>query len=226
MLTQPVSLVVFDAVGTLLEPCPSVAEAYLHHARDYGVRLTPDEIRPRFRQAMRGQSQLDRRVEGRTSSERELARWRTIVAEVFAEIPDTTELFDRFWRHFALPEHWRVTPDAALAIARLEAAGIPWAIGSNFDERLPPLCRELAPLSLCPADRIFVSALVGHLKPFAGFFRHIEDATDLPADELLLIGDDAENDYDGATAAGWQAILLDEETSLVEIAHAVREVTD
>ena len=31
----------------------------------------------------------------------------------------------------------------------------------------------------------------------------------LAPSDLLLVGDDLENDYQAATAAGWQAVLLD-----------------
>jgi putative hydrolase of the HAD superfamily len=217
-----VSLVIFDAVGTLLEPSPPVVEAYLRHAVSFGVQLSPDQVRARFRQAMAAQAELDRQAQGRTGAERELARWSEIVAQVFAELDDSAPLFDRLWQHFAEPVHWRVPPDAALALARLEAAGIPWGIGSNFDDRLLGLCAGLAPLKRCPRERVFVSSRVGYLKPFAEFYRHIERALDLPPEELLMVGDDPANDYAGAQAAGWQAEQVGTHRSVLDVVRRLR----
>jgi len=210
-------MVVFDAVGTLIVPHPPVAEAYAEHARQLAVDITPQELLPRFKSAMARQAALDDQTDGRTSPRREHERWRQIVADVFHELPDTNELFARLWQHFGLPAHWRVTAQAAAATTCLDAAGIPWAIGSNFDDRLFELHAGLSDLAACPRERVFVSARVGHLKPFAGFFRHIEAAVRLTLSELLLVGDDPRNDYEGARAAGWQAILLERDANLVEL---------
>ena len=40
--------IVLDAVGTLIKPVPSVAEAYTEAARRQGVELNRDEVRARF----------------------------------------------------------------------------------------------------------------------------------------------------------------------------------
>ena len=40
--------IVLDAVGTLIKPVPSVADAYTEAARRQGVELNRDEVRARF----------------------------------------------------------------------------------------------------------------------------------------------------------------------------------
>src|SRR6516164_1807138 len=40
--------IVMDAVGTLIKPVPSVADAYMEAARRQGVELNRDEVRARF----------------------------------------------------------------------------------------------------------------------------------------------------------------------------------
>lgn len=210
-------MVVFDAVGTLIVPHPPVAEAYADHARRLGVDVSPEVLLPRFKSAMTRQAAVDHRSGGRTSPQREHDRWRQIVADVFHELPDSADLFARLWQHFAQPAHWRVTDQAAAATTCLDAAGIPWAIGSNFDDRLFDLHAGLPKLAICPRERVFVSARVGHLKPFAGFFRHIEAAVNLTPKELLLVGDDPQNDFEGARSAGWQAILLHRDANLADL---------
>src|SRR5262249_26989114 len=83
-----------------------------------------------------------------------------------------------------------------------------------FDDRLLAIRGGLAPLARCPVERVFVSSRIGYLKPFAGFFRHIEQAVGLPPEEILLVGDDPQNDYAGAAAAGWKAVPVGQGTSL------------
>jgi putative hydrolase of the HAD superfamily len=214
---QPVALVIFDAVGTLIEPDPSVSQAYAEAGREFGVDVSAAEVKGRFRGAMERQRAIDAQQAGRTSPHREHQRWQQVVADVFSELADTGPLFERLWGHFAQVEHWRVTDDAARAIRRLNERGLPWGIGSNFDERLLGLHAGLAPLATCPRERVFVSALVGHLKPYAGFFRHVEQAVGLAPGQILLVGDDPQNDFDGACLAGWQGVLLEGGSRLEEI---------
>jgi FMN phosphatase YigB (HAD superfamily) len=49
---------------------------------------------------------------------------------------------------------------------------------------------------------------VGWRKPAGQFFAAVCAAVGLPAGRVLHVGDDAANDYDGALAAGLQAVLL------------------
>ena len=85
--------------------------------------------------------------------------------------------------------------------------GLTIAIASNFDDRLEAIAQQIPPLDR--AKRLFISARIGHRKPAAEFFRFIERELEIPPAALLSVGDNAENDYDGALAAGWQSILLD-----------------
>ena len=59
MIPEDVRVVVFDVVGTLVEPQPAVAQAYLQAARRHGVERDVDEIRHRFGAAWRRQEELD-----------------------------------------------------------------------------------------------------------------------------------------------------------------------
>ena len=80
-----VTAVVFDVVGTLVEPVPSVAEAYAAAGRRHGLDLGAAEIDPRFRAAWRRQEGIDAVATPpfTTSRGRERARWRAIVEDVF-----------------------------------------------------------------------------------------------------------------------------------------------
>src|SRR4051812_23656349 len=83
---------IFDAVGTLIQPNPSVAVAYQTIAAQHGSRYSVDEVGQRFRQAFR-RSELDVFPNGPaagshwfSSDQIEIARWRWIVSEVVPDV--------------------------------------------------------------------------------------------------------------------------------------------
>jgi putative hydrolase of the HAD superfamily len=201
--------VVFDLVGTLMRPVPSAAEAYRAAGARLGHALSAAEAAARFRAAFSRQEAVDRQRHGlRTSQQRECERWQAIVAEVFPEAEPGGPLFADLWAHFGRGEHWCVFDDVPAALQSLRKRGYRLAIGSNFDERLHPLVRNSRDLAEFAADEVFDSATVGWRKPAPEFFLALENALQLPASALLMVGDDLENDVNGALAAGWQALAI------------------
>ena len=90
-----VKAVLFDAVGTLMRPCPAVGEAYAAAAARHGIVVAPEIVAGRFRQAFADEERFDQQtLAGRTSCQREVERWRRIVAQVFPEAADPAALFD------------------------------------------------------------------------------------------------------------------------------------
>jgi putative hydrolase of the HAD superfamily len=202
--------VLFDAVGTVLLPDPPVAEAYQAVGHRFGSRLSTAEVLPRFRAAFARQESLDRGENGqRTSEDRERERWRSIVFEVFADVADREPLFDALWQHFAEPRHWRVTEGAGELLHDLAARNFVLGLASNFDRRLELLVQGLE--LLVPCRHIFASSALGSRKPAIEFFRAIERELNAQPRELLLVGDDFENDFLAARHAGWHAVLYDPE---------------
>jgi putative hydrolase of the HAD superfamily len=202
------SAVLFDAVGTLLVPNPPVGEAYAHHGRRYGSRLSEAEVTRRFRRAFKREDERDRtRFGWRTDERRERRRWCSIVRAVFDDAWLGDALFARLWRHFAEPDNWRLAPGAVEAIELVRSHGLPWALASNFDTRLLRIVRAMP--ELASAKQVFVSSAVGWRKPSPKFFATIERELALEPHRLLLVGDDLVNDFQAAQAAGWQAMLVD-----------------
>ncbi|MBL9122180.1 MAG: HAD-IA family hydrolase [Planctomycetaceae bacterium] len=200
--------VLFDAVGTLIRPEPSVGVAYAAAAARQGINLPADEVQARFRKAFAAEEFADRHSgQGRTSHEREVQRWRCIVAAVFPGARDPEALFADLWDHFADAANWRLFADVPPVLARLRAE-VDWVgVASNFDQRLHAICQHIPPLSqLAP---VIVSAEVGWRKPCQQFFAAAAAALSVAPSEILLVGDDLENDYRAAVAAGWQAVWLD-----------------
>lgn len=200
--------VFFDAVGTLLFPDPPAAVVYAAAARRAGVNLSPAEIRARFVAAYRVEEEADRTAGWVTSEERERDRWRAIVAATLRELPDPDAAFDELYDHFSKPAAWRVAPHAADVIARLGSRGLVVGMGSNYDARLRSVLDGLPELGAL-RGRVVVSSAIGFRKPAAEFFREVVRIAGCSPHEILFVGDDAENDYEGATAAGLRAVLLD-----------------
>lgn len=203
--------VVFDAVGTLMHPRPPVAAAYAEAARRFGCDMDEFVVRQRFRRAFAQQEEHDQRAGNCTSPKRERQRWWIIVQEVFPEVEDSEGLFGVLWDHFAQPGHWALFDDAAAAWQALRARGLRLAVASNFDSRLSSICRGLPPLDAM--TQIFVSSELGMRKPGGPFFDAVAAAMGLAAGEILMVGDDLENDYRGARNAGWQAVLVRREAT-------------
>jgi len=207
----PVDLILFDAVGTLIEPDPPVEVAYYNAANSSrgGTDLIPEMIRYRFKDFLKEsiRTQWAER-QGRTSEADERNRWDWIVRGVLKLDEVSSEfVFTKLWQHFGEPWHWKVFPDVAPTLAELRRRGYQVGIASNFDQRLLNISRghEL----LADIDPIFVSSQVGWSKPAPEFYRHIEAVTKLTPNRIMLVGDDWENDITVPRDLGWHARWLD-----------------
>lgn len=200
--------VLFDAVGTLIYPRPSVAVAYTAAGRHCGSRRGADEVAARFRAALAAGEHARRTHEAwQTSEAAERQLWRAIVDHVFDDVADREPLFAALWEHFARPQHWALYDDVAGAWQALAGAGLQVALASNFDSRLHAVCEGLPPLDRCA--RRYVSSEVGFRKPGPAFFRAVERSLELEPRQILLVGDDWENDVLGGSRAGWRVAWLD-----------------
>ena len=207
-LFRGIRTVVFDVVGTLIEPAPCVARVYQIAGRRQGVELAEPEIARRFSQAWARQEAADAAADPAfaTSRQREHDRWRLIVEEVFERADETAAIFVDLWDHFGRPEAWRSVPAGCRLLEAAREAGLEVAVASNFDERLKPLADLVEPL--VGIDHVFASSELGWRKPAAAFFQTVETRLGRQPDELLLIGDDPRLDLSAARAAGWRAAAV------------------
>lgn len=196
--------VLLDAVGTLIHPREPVADTYGRLGREFGSRLSVDQIRLRFGERF---SVHFRQPGGITDEPGERQRWFRLVCEVFTDVPHPAPLFECLWDYFACPRSWAVFTDVPAALEYLSRRGVPASIASNFDRRLPAVVRELPELQ--PIDAVFCSSDVGWSKPDLRFFKEIARRLLVPPGQLAMIGDDAELDVRAARRAGWQAAHLD-----------------
>lgn len=241
--------VLFDAVGTLIYPQPSVAQAYYQAGRQFGSNLTIDVVKDRFRKAFSKQDQADKpksaekasrnsesivngtrsgpatkeNVTGLerhpTSNVREQDRWRNIIREVFDDVQQAEDgLFSHLWGHFGDSRNWSLYDDVQATWQQLTASNMRLGIASNFDNRLLTICQKLRPLD--QTREVFCSSEVGFSKPSPRFFQEVASQMQLQPSELLLVGDDRENDLAGALAAGWQGLHLNR-TAIASDAHTI-----
>jgi putative hydrolase of the HAD superfamily len=207
-LREGIEGIVFDAVGTLIEPDPSVADVYLRAACRQGVALDPVEVRARFRLYFRNDEVDESLGPMATDEALEYRRWRRIVSSVLPEVSDIDRAFSELWSHFARPEAWRCFDDVGQTVQALRAAGIPLRIASNFDGRLHAVVAGLpaiAPLR----DSLVISSEVGFRKPHFAFYRAACNSLGVPAEGVLYVGDDPANDLRGPRQAGLRSVLVD-----------------
>lgn len=222
LIPSDVRWIVFDAVGTLIRPTPSVAIAYQTIGARHGSSATASETGDRFRLAFE-QSENDSFPGGpavaspwHTSPEIEIARWRWIVRQVLPDVRDTENCFDELWHHFSLASSWSCFDDVKTSLETLSAAGYRLAIASNFDSRLHSVCNGREDFRR--VDRKFVSSEIGYRKPAAGFFSAVIEACEVPPQQILFIGDDHEHDVAGPEASGLKALLIDRSSTKPAVA--------
>jgi putative hydrolase of the HAD superfamily len=199
--------VVFDAVGTLIVPVPPAPEVYATVSRRYGSRQDMETIRVRFKAAFAKEEQKDRELNFRTSEAREEERWRSIVGQVLDDLSNPEACFGELFDHFSRPNAWRCCEETAAVLASLAGQGYELGLASNYDRRLHSVAAGL--MELHPIRHLIISSEVGWRKPAPGFFQALCRTMQLAPEQLLLVGDDPDNDYAGAQAAGLEAVLYD-----------------
>jgi len=196
-----VQAVLFDAVGTLIEPMPTVASAYAGIGTKFGSTVTEAEMSQRFAVAFQRHS-----LKHKTSEEIEYEFWRQVVGEVLGPVHDEARCFEELYRHFAQPTSWRLINGVELLLNDIFSAGKTVAIASNFDGRLHAVMDGIPVLA--QIKNRFISAEIGWRKPSEPFFLYCMNQLQCPPDQMLMVGDDCKNDVLAARAVGLNAIHI------------------
>ena len=137
---------------------------------------------------------------------------------------DREACFRELYEHFARPASWRCEGTLDRLFAALAGRGCVVAMASNFDERLR---RVLAGWLAGDALRhVVISAEVGWRKPSPRLFEAMCQAVDLSPYEILYVGDDRENDFAGALAAGCRALLFDPAGQMPDVAPRIAALSE
>ena len=205
----------FDAAGTLFRPRHSAGQVYRTIAKRLDLTslasLDSGSIDHAFRLALAHHSPLCFPKLSRTKLQQaEHSWWRRVVNDTFGGLtdvrPDAT-FFESVYHHFSTADAWKREPGCRRILAKLDRAGFRMAIVSNFDSRLPGVLEGLELGNFFSA--VVISSGFGVAKPDPAIFRAALTATGSSATESVHLGDDFQNDFLAARAAGLKAILYD-----------------
>lgn len=198
-----------DAAGTLVRCEPCVGAIYARVTERFGERIDERAFVASFADLWPWHVDEARRRGPRTSEEAERDWWRGLTRDIAARVglrADPDAWFEALWTEFARPEAWALYPEARDTLARLRASGVRLGILTNWDARC---LRVFDGLGLTPlVDLVLVSSLVGTRKPGRGLFEEALRRSGVSAAEALHVGDSLLDDYEGAHAAGLDAVLL------------------
>jgi putative hydrolase of the HAD superfamily len=200
----------FDAGNTLLRVHPSIGVIYSEAARMFGAEVEPASIEQSFKELWNRTAPLVANEGHRLSYEKERDWWKYLVREVFKDLvafEDFDRFFDYLYFRFEHSDSWRLYDDVMEVLEYLSGTELTLAIISNWDSRLPSLCKELG---LAPFfQTMVISAVVGYEKPHPAIFQIALERTKLRPQDVLYIGDDPYLDYQAAQKAGMYALHLD-----------------
>lgn len=205
--------VFFDAAGTLFQTRDTVGSSYW---RTLGAGGDADpELVTRLDEAFSKVFQQRQPLLFPAASESELPElerrwWWEVVQATFVEAgmePPRRDAFQPVYDHFATGAAWRLEPGCALVLRELKRRGYRLGVISNFDSRLSNILRDLGLLGLF--ENVTISSLVRLAKPDPEIFFHALDALRTTPDQALHVGDNPEDDLNGAAAAGVSAVLYD-----------------
>ena len=193
-MNADIKAITFDVGGTLIEPWPSVGHVYAEVAEAHGHRFAPEELNRRFRAAWNAKQNF----------RHSRSDWVALVQATFGTV-QSDKFFSELYDRFASAKVWRVFDDVRPTLLRLKTQGIKLGIISNWDERLRPLLHQL---ELTPFfEAIVISSEVGHCKPSPQIYREALRLLDLPAGQVLHVGDSKDEDVVGARQSGLKAVI-------------------
>lgn len=196
-------IISFDAGHTLLHIRSTVGEIYTEIAKPFGVNASPEHIDSRFKSLWQVHNQ--KRQNLRTNNEKQW--WRELVQSCFEDyvFPHFDAYFEEIYTAFADPKYWKVEKETLALLSRLKN-DYRLVLLSNWDERLRPLLKKL---NLLPHfDKVFISCEMGLIKPQNALYQTVCRELDVPAENILHVGDSLEDDYLGPRRNQWQALHL------------------
>ena len=198
-----IEAVLFDAVGTLFRTRGSVGEIYAEVAERHGCRADASSLDYAFQQLTQS-----------GGVPVEVSEWKTLVRRIFEDaepIADFDVFFTDVYDTFRTDAGWRLYPETIAVLQTLRDADYRLGLVSNFDRRLPDVLRKLG------LDRFFDAVATpgtcGWAKPDPRIFEEAAAGLGTVPGETLFVGDDPQLDVEAARSAGFQAILIDRDSS-------------
>ena len=121
--------------------------------------------------------------------------------------------FDAVYQRFAQPGVWELFPDVQATLTKLSSLNLRLGVISNFDRRLYAVLGYLGVLDAF--EHIIISSEIGVRKPAPRIFRTAARRFNVELKEVLHVGDESKSDFDGARAAGLEALLVDHKSTML-----------
>ncbi|KII92083.1 hypothetical protein PLICRDRAFT_36861 [Plicaturopsis crispa FD-325 SS-3] len=211
LLKGPIRFVTFDALHTVVRIRHSIAHQYRKALEPYVGELDGDAVRRSFKTAF-----LEAKKSTSSSSD-PTAYWSKIItatalgagANPEALNSNIRNVVDDLMLRFSSRAAYEPFSDAKTTLDDLETAGIPTAIISNADSRMRLAMEDLGLLK--HTRGLLISDEEGFAKPDPRIFHRamrLYGPAHIEPEQCLHIGDDPDEDYRGALAAGFQALHL------------------
>lgn len=210
MIVYPVRAVSFDINGTLIHS-PRLGEVYSQILGRHGIDVGPHEAFDTVRRVWEEFSCRRERGKDLFASHPEGSRgfWFEFIDRVCLLLGrDAASPFAKaeLFQAFTGPEPWEVFEEVPEVLTALQEKGVRMIVVSNWDDRLPILLDNLGLAGFF--ESILYSAGVGSEKPFATIFQRALTELELPAQQVVHIGDRLREDVEGARGVGMQSIHL------------------
>jgi putative hydrolase of the HAD superfamily len=210
----PTDTVIFlDAVGTIIGVKDGVGEIYSEFAHKFGVECDPNQVNTAFYQEFKvADPCVFPGVASTEIPEQEYQWWRSINQRTFtrmgkiADFKDFEGFFAELYAYFATAAAWEIYPDTLVALDRWQQQGLTLGMLSNFDSRLYAVLDALDLRKYFGS--ITISTEAGAAKPSHLIFQQALSQHNCLASNAWHIGDSELEDYQGATAAGIKAWLI------------------
>jgi putative hydrolase of the HAD superfamily len=208
---SPYTAVLFDAVGTLIRPWPSVGSVYAGAAASAGLSCGAAALERHFRRAYH--DLMPKRFAGgkqyRTSESRERSWWKAAAAKTFERAGcqrPPRQVVEAAFSAFAHAGSWKKYADAERTLGKLRSMGLVLGVVSNFDARLHAVLEGLSLTDFFSS--VVVSSECGFAKPSPRIYRAaLRDLGEAP-ETTLFVGDRFAQDYQGPRSAGLEALWL------------------
>jgi putative hydrolase of the HAD superfamily len=199
--------ILLDVGDTLVRADPSWRDVYARVFADHGIEATAEAFGEAFRAAWKDwENEGPFEATEEASFERLMALDRLVFERLgYPALPES--FFRQVDEEFRKRSAFFVFPDVIPALDALRAAGFRLAVVSNWGWAAPELLQALELAS--HFEVLSISARVGYQKPHPAIFEHALQLLDLPAGDVVHVGDDPSADILGARRAGIAGILID-----------------
>jgi len=196
--------VVFDVDYTIAKPGPDLGpEGYRRLGERYGMTLDParyDEARRAALTTLERHPELDHDEEIWVLFTQRIIEGMGGVGDTYAAAFE----MERAWVH---AHHFELYEDAVPAIDALRQRGLRIGLLSNSARDLDLFVVHHG----LEVDAVLTSQTHGKTKPHDTIFRRMLDLLAVAPEEAVMVGDQLEDDVEGARRIGMRAILVDRE---------------